>query len=240
MPPVSSGSLQLLLPERRALAPADLLELYDPPHGVRAGFVLSTDGGIAHDGTSRTLQTPADQAVFHALRGVADAVLVGAGTARTEEYGPVRPRPDAQAWRAARDRPPQPPLVLVSRSLDLEPDARCLTGPSIVVTCAAAPGRDRFLDVVVAGEDEVDLADAVRQLNDRGLTRLLCEGGPHLLTALLRQGLVDELCLTHTPLLLGRAPGLLTDALDEPVGLDLQHLVDGGDGVLLARWAVRR
>jgi riboflavin biosynthesis pyrimidine reductase len=234
--------VRLLLPDPRPLPEAELLDLYDPGpgHALRAGFVLSTDGGVAHDGTSRTLQSPADSAAFHALRAVADAVLVGAGTARSEDYGPVRPRPDGRDWRESHGLPAQPPLVLVSRSLDLDPGARCFTGPTVVVTCHSAPDPGRFPDVVFAGDEEVELADAVRQLADRGLTRLLCEGGPHLLTALLRQGLVDELCLTHTPLLVGTAPTLLTQATDPPVGLDLQHLVDGGDGVLLARYAVRR
>lgn len=234
--------MRLLLPDARPVSVQELHDLYDPGDApsVRAGFVLTTDGGIAHDGSSRPLQSPADETVFHVLRAVADALLVGAGTARSEGYGPVRPRPEGRAWRADRGLPAQPPLVLVSRSLDLDPGARCLSGPSVVVTCAAAPGRDRFPDVVVAGDDEVDLADALRQLADRGLTRLLCEGGPHLLTALLGAGLVDELCLTSTPLLLGPGPSLLTEPQDPPVGLDLKHLVDGGDGVLLARYAVRR
>jgi riboflavin biosynthesis pyrimidine reductase len=237
-----SDRMQQLLPSARPLAAGDLLDLYDPGDAplLRAGFVLTTDGGIAHDGTSRALQSPADEAVFHALRAVADAVVVGAGTARAEDYGPVRPRPDGRAWRAGRGLPEQPPLVVVSRSLALDPTARFLAGPSIVITCRSAPGRDRFPDVVVAGDDEVDLTDALRQLRERGLTRLLCEGGPHLLTGLLRHGLVDELCLTHSPLLVGPAPTLLTQAQDRPVRLDLRSLVDGGDGVLLARYALQR
>lgn len=228
--------MRLLLPESRELAAQDLLDLYDPAPGVRAGFVVSTDGGVAQDGSSRALQSPADQAVFHALRAVTDAVLVGAGTARSEDYGPVRPRPDGRAWRELHGRSEQPPLVLVSRSLDLDPGARCFAGPSIVVTCARAAGQDRFPDVLVAGDDEVDLPDAVRQLAERGLLRLLCEGGPQLLTALLQADLVDELCLTHTPRLLGAAPGLLTEPTAR--ALELQHLVDGGDGVLLARYRI--
>ena len=233
--------MRLLLPEARPLAPDDLLDLYavDGP-SLRAGFVVSTDGAIAQDGSSRPLQTPADEAVFHALRGVADAVVVGAGTARTEDYGPVRPRPAARAWRERHALSAHPPLVLISRSLDLDPGARCFTGPSVVVTCAAAPGAERFPDVVVAGDEDVDLVEAVRQLRDRGLARLLCEGGPQLLTAMLRAGLVDELCLTLTPRLLGGAPGLLTEALPQPVDLQLRSLVDGGDGVLLARYEVGR
>ena len=234
--------MQLLLPEHRRLSVEQLHDLYAPGDcpSLRAGFVVTTDGGVAHDGSSRPLQSPADETVFHVLRAVADAVVVGAGTARTEDYGPVRPRAEGRAWRERTGLAPQPPLVLVSRSLDLDPQARCFAGPSVVVTCAAAQGRDRFPDVLVAGDDDVDLPEAVRLLGERGLTRLLCEGGPHLVTTLLRAGLVDELCLTATPLLLGPAPTLLTEPQDPPVGLGLQHLLDGGDGVLLARYAVRR
>ncbi len=239
--------MRLLLPDARALTGADLLDLYglDAPEGVRAGFVLTTDGAVAQDGSSRPLQTPADGAAFRALRAVSDAVVVGAGTARAEGYGPVRPRPEGAAWRAAHGRAPLPPLVLVSRALDLRPTDRCFTGPAVVVTCAAADPAQRdalaqVADVVVAGDDEVDLASAVSQLAGRGLRRLLCEGGPTLLTGLLRAGLVDELCLTHAPVLLGRAPGLLREPLAPPVRLALRSLVDGGDGVLLARWTVRR
>lgn len=234
--------MQLLLPQRRALADEELHDLYDPGGSpcLRGGFVVSVDGGVARDGSSRPLQTPADEAVFHALRAVSDAVVVGAGTVRREAYGPVRPRPAGAAWRAARGLPAQPPLVIVSRRLDLDPEGRAFAGPCVVVTCEAAAGRARFPDVVVAGQDEVDLTEAVRQLHDRGLTRLLCEGGPHLLTTMLRAGLVDELCLTSTPLLVGTAPTMLTEPLGAPVPLDLEHLVDGGDGVLLVRYSVRR
>ena len=234
--------MHLLLPDSRPLTLEELHELYAPgaEASVRGGFVLSVDGGVARDGSSRPLQTPADETVFHVLRAVADAVVVGAGTARTEDYGPVRPRPVGAAWRAGAGLPPQPPLVLVSRSLDLDPAARCFAGPSVVVTCAAAPQPERFTDVIVAGEDEVDLVEAVHQLAQRGLTRLLCEGGPQLLTSMLRQGLVDELCLTSTPVLVGAAPALLVDPQDPPVGLDLRSLVHAGDGVLLTRYGVRR
>ena len=238
--------MRLLLPEARDLGVDDLLDLYDPGEAplLRAGFVVTTDGGIALDGGSRALQTATDQAVFHALRAVADAVVVGAGTARTEDYGPVRPRPAGQAWRAARGLAPAPPLVLVSRSLDLDPASRAFGGQSrtVVLTCAAAPAAARqalarVADVVVAGDADVDLRVAVSALHERGLSRLLCEGGPRLLTDLLRAGLVDELCLTLTPLLLGAAPGLLTAPLPAPVHLELRHLVDGGEA-LLARYAV--
>jgi riboflavin biosynthesis pyrimidine reductase len=134
---------------------------------------------------------------------------------------------------------------VVSRSLDLRPTDRCVSAPALVVTCASADQRRRsalaeVAEVVVAGDDDVDLPAALDALAERGLVRVLCEGGPALLTALVRAGRVDELCLTVSPRLLGTAPTLLTEALAEPVDLRLQHLVDGDDGSLLARYAVER
>jgi riboflavin-specific deaminase-like protein len=232
-------------------APADraLEDWYDAPLAplLRAGFVLSTDGGIASEGSSRPLSGPADRAVFQALRATSDAVLVGAGTVRQEDYGPVRLRPQGRAWRQARGSSGLPPLVVVSRRLELDPSARCFSTtdpPTIVVTCAAAPERARtrlaaVAEVVVAGDETVDLPAALAELRRRGLLRLLCEGGPALLTGLLRAGLVDELCLTSTPLLLGDAPRL-TGSLPERLPLRLAHLLDAGEGVLLARYRVVR
>ena len=241
--------MQLLLPQVRPLEWRDLLDLYgsdDGPHEgalLRAGFVLSADGGAAVAGSSRGLQSPADQAVFAALRAVSDAVVVGAGTARSEGYRPVGVRPAGRHWRSTHGRAPSPTLVLVSRSLALDPADPCFGGPAVVVTCGAADAARRaaleaVADVVVAGDDEVDLPAAVGALRERGLRRLLCEGGPTLLTGLLRAGLVDELCLTTSPVLLGAAPALLGQPLAAPLGLRLVHLVDGGDGSLLTRWAL--
>ena len=239
----------------RPLLPADgpversLEDWYDGPSStyLRAGFVVSTDGAIAADGSSRPLSGPADMAAFQALRAVSDAVVVGAGTARTEDYGPVRLRETGRTWRRENGRAGLPRLVVVSRRLDLDPGARCFApdGSTVVVTCAGAPAaaRDRLAevaDVVVAGQSAVDLPAAVAALRDRGLTRLLCEGGPSLLADLLVASLVDELCLTLSPVLVGGAPGLLPTALGAPLPLRLAHLLDGGDGVLLARYEVGR
>jgi riboflavin biosynthesis pyrimidine reductase len=152
-------------------------------------------------------------------------------------------RAEGRQWRSTHGRRASPTLVLVSRSLDLDPGDACFTGPAVVITCGTAdPARRAALeavtDVVVAGDDDVDLPAAVRALHERGLRRLLCEGGPTLLTALLTAGLVDELCLTTAPVLLGTAPTLLVQALPAPLDLQLVHLVDGGDGSLLTRWRV--
>lgn len=229
--------MRLLVPEVRDLTEADLPDLYDVPQlHLRAGLVASLDGAVAVDGSSKPLSGEADLAVLRALRTVADAVLVGAGTARAEGYTPLRHRPVAAAWRAAHGRPADALLVVVTRSGRLPEQLR--RGPVLVVAPESAdvPGG---LDVLRAGRTEVDLAEAVAQLRARGLGRLHCEGGPALLRDLLAGGLVDELCLTQSPALVGQGPRLV-DGLAAPLDVELVSLLWGAPGPLLARWRVVR
>ncbi len=228
----------------RQLAPAhdgapDLFALYGQPAAyVRGGFVLSTDGAAVVNGSSRPLSNAADRVVFRTLRAVCDVILVGAGTTHAEDYGTVRLTEPGSAWRAAQSLPPLPRVAVVSRALDI--DERVLDGPRpIVITCAAADtaGLDERADVIIAGEDAVDIAAALDALAAAGLTRVLCEGGPTLLASLVAAGRLDELCLTTSPLLVGAAPGLLPATLPTPVRLELRHLLEE-DGALLGRYAV--
>lgn len=220
----------------------DLRDLYDQPGPyVRAGMVTSLDGCAALGGRSAPLQAPGDRAVFRALRAVADVVLVGAGTARVEDYGPVVLDGAERAWRRERQRSPQVALAVVSRSLALDA-GRWVSPDAFVITCASAPPDRRQAlraQVLVAGEDQVDLADAVAQLASRGLTRVLCEGGPGLLGDVVRAGLLTEVCATVSPLLAGEGPGLLAGLMPVPVPLRLVHLLREQD-TLLGRWEVLR
>lgn len=227
--------MRLVHPTSREVAPEDLPDLYDEPGPhLRAGFVSSVDGVVAVDGRAGGLGSPADKAVFRTLRTVSDAVIVGAGTARTEDYGPVRFDEGAAVWRAANGRSAQAPLVVVTRSGRIPAGARFLEGPLIV---AATDGVDvpGFTGEVMRAADGRALVAA---LNDRGFSRLLCEGGPSLLTSLLGEGLVDELCLTTSPQLVGAGPSL-TGPIDQPTAATLTSLVLDEPGVLLARWSLR-
>ena len=233
--------MRLLHPHVRDLTAEDLLDLYDPgpgPH-LRAGFVASVDGTIAVDGTSAGLGSPADKAVFRALRAVADAVVVGAGTARDEDYGPVRYGDSAAAWRATHGRASDCPVVVVSRSGDLPP--KLAGGPVLLAVpadVATALTADEDLPHSVTVIPTTEPVALVAWLRERGLTRLLCEGGPGLLTSLLGADVLDELCLTSSPQLLGTGPGLVGEVPAHD--LHLASLVHADPGVLLARWTVVR
>jgi riboflavin biosynthesis pyrimidine reductase len=225
------------------------LYAYPEPRWLRANMVTSADGAGSLDERSAGLSSPADMRLFGLLRVLTDVVLVGAGTARTEQYKPARRRPALAELRAASvgaERPLAPPIALVSRSLDLDlemplfteapPDAR-----TIVITCAGSPddkraAAARVADVIVAGDATVDLPAALTALRDRGLGRVLCEGGPHLLGDLSRDGLLDELCLTISPVLAG--PGATRVIAGAPFParqMTLAHVLEQ-DGFLFCRY----
>ncbi len=211
---------------------------------VRANFVASVDGAVAVGGKSGGLSGPADRLVFTLLRSLADVVVAGAGTVRAERYRQAQPD---ELWQQLRGgRPPAPPIAVVTRRLDLDLSER-LFGPgqarTIVLTTGLA-GEERLkeasrvADVVVAGAETVTAQAAVAALAARGHRRILVEGGPMLLGQLVAEHLLDELCLTVSPLLEGgHATGRLTSRRGpaEPTGMTLASVLED-DGFLLTRY----
>lgn len=228
----------------RSFADVDLAAAYAYPADrpwLRANMIASLDGSAWWGGRAGPLGDERDRELLQLLRGLADVVLVGAGTVRVERYGPVRPRPEWDALRAGR--PPVPPLAVVSRALNLDFDAPIFTAASertIVITTEAAPTSQRKAaearaDVIVAGQDDVNVRAAVDALIARGHTRLLSEGGPILLAQVAAAGLLDELCLTLSPVLLaGDAARILNGSpLPEPGRYELAHVLTGAHHLFL-------
>ena len=182
---------------------------------LRVNFVTSLDGAATHDGLSGPLNNADDKVVFDTLRMLADAIIVGAGTVRAEGYGGVELEADAVKWRRAHGLHPQPPLVIVSSRLDIEPGhpffARAVERPLVVTHDASPLDRRAALaevaDVLICGAEAVSPAEMITALAERGYTQLLCEGGPHLFGALIEDDCVDELCLSISPLLEGGSAG---------------------------------
>jgi len=217
--------------------------------GLRVDFVTAVDGAAHAAGRSAGLQTPGDNRVFAAQRDLADGVLVGAGTAVAEGYRAVRLTEQRLAQRRRFGLGDVLPIAVVSRHLNLDPTLALFTeaGPAartVVVTSAAAPAERRaalaeVADVLVCGEDAVDLAQARRELEARGWRRILAEGGPTLFADLVAAGVVDELCLSLTPFLVG--PGPITRILAGPDAWpELERLELAGaleeDGALFLRY----
>ncbi|WP_433787480.1 pyrimidine reductase family protein [Actinomycetospora sp. CA-101289] len=225
-----------------------LAELYAHDEGcVRVNFVASADGAVAVEGVSGGLEAPGDKQVFGLLRELADVVLVGAGTVRAEGYRGARTSPEREARRRARGRAAVPPIAVVSTRGDLDPGAGLFTdttvAPLVLTTAVAADGARRALAatgaevIAVSGDDPgATHPDAVlAALAERGLTRVLCEGGPALFGALLAAGRVDELCLSLAPQLVGGDAGrIVTGAhIDGPRRLGLASVLAHDDGLLL-------
>jgi riboflavin biosynthesis pyrimidine reductase len=237
-----------LLPEPSSdLDDGALVEAYRLPAGrsLRVDFVASLDGSVTVEGRSGGLGSPGDRRVFRTLRALADVVLVGHGTAAAEGYRPVLADSAVGRLRAATGRPASAPVAVVSRRASLAPGDRLAVPSTILVTCAAADAGRRTalaaagVDVLVCGDDDVDLPAALDALADRGLEQVLCEGGPALLSAALATGVVDELDLTVAPALVGGPDRLLTGALPDVVRPRLLQVLEE-DGVLFTRYAIDR
>ncbi|WNB84411.1 dihydrofolate reductase family protein [Cellulomonas sp. ATA003] len=208
-------------------------------------MIATLDGaGTGADGRSGSINGPADHRVFDVLRSLADVVVVGAGTVRAEGYGDLSVRRDLRAARAARGQHADPELAVVTRSGSVPDELLDAAVPPLVVTAAdgdavAALRRRIGADRVVAvGTGDVDLGGALAALAARGLPRVLTEGGPRLLGDLLAADLVDDLCLTTAPLVVGGPARRVVDRggwLAPPAAARCAHLLHG-DGVLLGRW----
>jgi 5-amino-6-(5-phosphoribosylamino)uracil reductase len=174
-------------------------------------MVSTLDGAAQHDGKSQPISNATDMRIFGTLRALADVVVVGAETVRQEGYRPARARAEFAAARKAAGQAPAPAIAVVTASLDLDFSLPLFASPlvpTLVLTgAAAAPERVSAAEkagarVVIAGAGMgVEPDRAVRALAELGHTRLLTEGGPRLLGQLVAAGVLDELCVTVSPML---------------------------------------
>ena len=213
------------------LSDDDLAAAYAPPSTpwLRVNFVSTVDGAAqGSDGVSSSINNDADKRVFDTLRRRADCLVVGAGTLRAEEYDV-----------------PRLPLVVVSRSADVPPTLRdAPRGRILMATVASADGLSAVREelgeenVLVLGDDEIDLALLKSTLAERGWGEQLCEGGPSLFADLLAAGVVDELCWTVVPRLTGGDAVRMATGAEVDVALRPALLLEQ-DGTLLGRWLVQ-
>jgi riboflavin-specific deaminase-like protein len=247
-PPVS---LRRLLPEPGELTADELAAELDfaalaPPERpyVALNMVATADGRATVAGRTAPISSVADRQVFHALRTRVDAVMVGAGTVRTERYGRLVRDAARREQRSAAGLEADPLAIVITGSLNLSSDVPLLQAAEQRV--AAVTAADGVIEGTAAQlhylrSDPVDLAGALATLRaEHGVRSILCEGGPHLNGSLLAAGLVDELFLTTSPTIAGGA-GALTilegTSLTDPIALELIWLLAAGNE-LFARYAL--
>ncbi len=240
--------MQRLYPTPAELPDASSLETdYLPPAArhVRANFAVSIDGMVSVGGRSAALGGSADRAAFMAMRAVADVILVGAGTVRAENYGPVQLEDAVRQRRLARHQTPLPALAIVSNRAALAPTARVFTGPQkplLLTSATAAAGSSRSGrsggDGGVRGRRRrSDPGD--RRPARAGLWAGSCAKGVQRCWSRSSSAeLLDEFCCTTAPALVG--PGQRSLAGDrvwpQPFRLRLTAALEG-DGMIFARYA---
>jgi riboflavin biosynthesis pyrimidine reductase len=253
------------MPDRAAgtqftvLTPADqvdedrIADFYSYPDGprtcwVRGNMIASLDGGATADGKSGGLGGSGDRALFTLMRDAADVILVGAATVRVEDYSGAQLSVTQREARRRRGQGEVPPIAVVTRSAELDPDTKLFTRtavPPLILTCTrtVAAARRRLgavaevIDASGADDTDVDPARALTILAERKLVRVLTEGGPSLLGLLIQDNLLDELCLTLAPAMVGgvvrrvaSGPGLVHTRMRR------SHVLTDDEGYLYTRY----
>jgi 5-amino-6-(5-phosphoribosylamino)uracil reductase len=212
------------------------------PH-VLLSAAVSLDGFLDDTGPDRLLLSgPEDFDRVDHVRAESDAILIGAGTLRTDNPRLLVNSPERRAERIAAGRPEYPLKVTVSASGDLDPDARFWHTGGAKAVCTTREGAARLrgrlpadIDVIALGE-RLEWRAVLAYLGEvKGVRRLMVEGGGRVHTALLRQGLADELQLAVAPLLVGQAsaPRMFGTGAYPPGRMRLVETRAVGDVVLM-------
>ena len=231
---------------------AELLADYGPTSAspgdrpfFAANMVTSLDGRAAVEGRSKLLGSERDAELLLGLRGLFDALLVGAGTLRAERYGPIIRDPALREKREAAGLEPSPLAVIVTGTFDLPWDCPLFTegiGKVVVYTGTDREPPPTATEVeVVASDGEPDLTDLAAWLAGNGVRSVLCEGGPTILGQLVDGGLLDELFLTVHPVITGEpdAPRIVEGPIGSMTSFELVELSREGDE-LFTRYRPRR
>jgi len=241
-----------LLGSARELDDGELVRLYGyPEHDgvwVRANFITSVDGGATAGASSGALGSPGDRFVFNLLRELADVIVVGAATVRIEGYSGAHLSVAERQRRQARGQSEVPQLAIVTESGRLDRDMAVFTRtevPPLVLTCTAAvdtvhrvlTGLGEVVDCSGSEPARIDEAALLGVLEARGMGRILTEGGPTLFGSLVQRDMLDELCLTIAPYLVGGLARRIAAGPDQQLTrMRCAHILTDDAGYLYTRY----
>ena len=253
MPDDAAGIQLTVLGATDSVDDSRLVDLYAYPDGlqscwVRGNMIASLDGGATDDGKAGGLAGAGDRAVFSLMRHAADVILVGASTVRIENYSGAQLPVAARQERQHRGQAEVPPIAVVTRSGNIDPNALLFTRtevPPLILTTSRFHDDARrrlgsvaeVIDASGREPESVDNATVLKILAERGLYRVLTEGGPLLLGSLIEEGLLDELCLTVAPILVGGgSKRIVTGMGSVHTRMRRTHLLTDDDGYLYSRY----
>lgn len=211
---------------------------------LMCNMISSIDGAISIDGVSASLGGPGDKAMFSAIRALADVIVVASGTVIAENYRRPQTSQRHSEMRIARGQSARPRIAIVTGSLSIDPRHRVFDPEArpLIITHNDSPRVERerladVADVVAAGQTSVDLEDALAQLARSGVNCALLEGGPTLNGAFARADLIDEWCLSSSPLIVGGNTGraVVSNSTFEPRRFRLERTLHD-DGYLFHRY----
>ena len=184
---------------------------------------VSIDGYIGSAASRLLLSNDADFDRVDAVRASCDAILVGAQTVRADNPRLLVRSQSRRDERAARGLPVSPMKVTVTRRAQLDARADFFkAGDAEKLVYCASPGvedaRERLgplATIVDGGGDSVEMRRLSTDLGDRGVERLMVEGGAMVHTQFLTEDIVDELQLTVAPIFVGdsEAPRFVRDGV---------------------------
>ncbi|MET1125187.1 MAG: 2,5-diamino-6-(ribosylamino)-4(3H)-pyrimidinone 5'-phosphate reductase [Archaeoglobaceae archaeon] len=211
---------------------------------VIVNMAASLDGKIS-DEKRRQIRISCEEDLRRVdeLRASCDAIMVGIGTVLADDPSLTVKSDELRAKRLLRGKPPNPLRVVVDSRCRIPIDAKVLDSRAktiVAVASVADPSKveevRKKAEVVVLGEERVDLKSLMDYLAARGVKRLLVEGGGTLVSSLLRQRLVDELIVYYSPMVIGgsSSPTICDgESFDPPLRCEIVEAKRFGEGFLI-------
>ena len=236
--------MKQIFPEETEVDPIDVYnnDLRTPLNSrpwILLNMVNSVDGFISFEGRAGGLSGSADRNIYQIIRGLADIILVGAGTVRAENYkAPKTPEGKLAEFRESRGQEKRPRIAVLSGELNLNPDMGLFAErhpedkPPLIYTKSESleKNRSQFAtssEIIDFPEEELNVSRVVHDLFNQDAKIVVCEGGPNLNAHLLADDLIDEFCLSVSPRAVGgeNPPPFLNHPVDSPVELSLNRIL---------------
>jgi 2,5-diamino-6-(ribosylamino)-4(3H)-pyrimidinone 5'-phosphate reductase len=218
---------------------------------VLVNTAMSLDGKISTSLRRQTrISSEWDRRRVDFLRASCDAIMVGIGTVLSDNPSLTVKSEELRRKRRDEGKEENPLRVIVDSSLRIPKNAEVLhkgEGKRLIFSTFRAPEErikelQNFAEVVLVGEERVNLKEAMKELHKREVKRILVEGGGTLIFSLLKEGLVDEICVYIKNIVIGgeRAPTLVDGEgfIENFPEFHLSSLLTDENGVLL-RWKRR-